>query len=376
MDLFDGFFNILLLTLKFTGEVAVFGLKALIIVMAFLLCVIIIKKLNPPQIDKKKLKVENIKSQYEKYIQQFKQKTMSKKEFKKYLKESMKGSDTKKEKNKFSIKSLLSKSPHPKKNPLETKKPPETKNQSKASLFVLSFEGDIMASQVKNLREEVSILLNIAQAQDEVVLVLDSRGGSVSHYGLAANQLQRLRNNNIPLTVCVDKIAGSGGYLMACVAHQILASPFAFIGSIGVLFGIPNVHDLLKKHDISYEEFTAGKYKRTVTPLGKITDEKRQRLQEQLNLIHDQFKNFVKQYRNIDLDQVATGEAWLAETALKKGLVDKLQCSDDYILEKIKSHNVYKVSLRSPQTFLEKLMSKKPASVKILDNLFQKNEII
>ena len=324
-----------------------FGLKALIIVVSVLLCVIVpvlvIRKISPSRKSKKNLEIENLKSKYNKYIQQFKQSTMNKKEFKKYLK---------------------------------TLDQDEKEKKDKASLFVLSFTGDMIASQVKNLREEISLILKVARPKDEVALTLESRGGSVSHYGLAANQLQRLRNNNIPLTVCVDKVAGSGGYLMACVGNQILSSPFAFVGSIGVLFGIPNVHDFLKKHDISYEEFTAGKYKRTVTPLGKITEEKRQRLTKQLELVHNQFKNFVKQYRDIDLEQTATGEAWLAEEALKKGLVDKLQCSDDYILEKLNSHNVYTISLKSPKSLLEKIWNKKPVTEQVLENFLQKDLII
>lgn len=324
-----------------------FGLKALIVIISVLICVIVpillIKKISPADKRKKSLKIENLKSQYNKYIQQFKQKTMNKKDFKKYLKNFNKD---------------------------------EKEKKDKPFLFVLSFTGDIMASQVKNLREEISLILEIAQSKDEVVILLESRGGSVSHYGLAANQLQRLRNHNIPLTVCVDKVAGSGGYLMACVGNKILSSPFAFIGSIGVLFGIPNVYDFLKKHDINYEEFTAGKFKKTVTPFGKITDEKREKLQEQLELVHNQFKNFVKQYRDIDLEQTATGEAWLAEEALKKGLVDKLQCSDDYILEKFKTHNVYKVSLKSPKSFFEKILSKRSVSEETLSNLLPKDLII
>ena len=286
---------------------------------------------------------------------------MDKKEFKNYLKES--------EKQDSFWKTLFNKNSSNK----DEKPVSETQTKKLPSLFVLSFEGDIMASQVKNLREEISLILNITKAKDEVAILLESRGGSVSHYGLAANQLQRLRQNKIPLTVCVDKVAGSGGYLMACVGNQILASPFAFVGSIGVLMGLPNLHEFLKKHNISYEEFTAGKYKRTVTPLGEITEEKRKKLQEQLELVHQQFKNFVKQYRNIDLEEVATGEAWLAETAKKKGLVDKLQCSDDYILEKIKTHNVYKVSLKKAQSFVDKLTNKKPLTKQVLEEFLQKD---
>ena len=324
-----------------------FSLKALVIVVSILLCLIVpmlFMKKRGSQKKKKTLELDNLEDHHNKYITQFKQKTMEKKDFKKYLKN------------------------------LHKKKKEDKKKQ--ASLFVLSFNGDIMASEVKNLREEVSLILEIAKPKDEVALLLESRGGSVSHYGLAANQLQRIRNKNIPLTVCVDKVAGSGGYLMACVGNQILSSPFAFIGSIGVMFGIPNVHDFLKKHDINYEEFTAGKFKRTVSVFGKVTDEKRDRLQSQLELIQNQFKNFVKKYRDIDLNETATGEAWLAEEALKKGLVDKLQCSDDYILEKFKTHNVYKVSLTSSKSFMEKILSKKLDSEKAIENLLQRDIII
>ena len=324
-----------------------FGLKALVIVISVLVCVLVpiffIKKAGPADKNKKNLKLESIKSEYNHYIKQFYEKTMRKKDFKKYLKNFYKSQE---------------------------------KEKPKPSLFVLSFKGDIMASQVKNLRDEISFVLEVVQPEDEVAVLLESRGGSVSHYGLAATQLQRIRGRNIPLTICVDKVAGSGGYLMACVGNQILSSPFAFIGSIGVMFGMPNVHDFLKKHDVRYEEFTAGKFKRTVTPFGEVTEEKRSRLQGQLNLIHDQFKNFVRQYREIDLEETATGEAWLAETALKKGLVDKLQCSDDYILEQMKTRNVYKVSLKSPLTFFEKIFNKKSVSEESYSPFFSKDFII
>ena len=326
------------------SDVFDFGVKAVIVVLAFAICARIVKNLSPSGSNKKKLQVENLKEKYEKYKRDFYKKSLTLEKFNDYLK------SVEKRKSALWKRLWKKKSPPPEKN----------KDEAKNSVFVLSFKGDIMATELKNLREEISIVLNLAKEKDEVLLILESRGGSVSHYGLAANQLQRLRDKKIPLTVCVDKVAGSGGYLMACVGNQILASPFAFIGSIGVMYGIPNVHELLKKYDVSYEEFTAGKYKRTVTPLGKITEEKKARLQEQLDLVHIQFKNFVKQYRKINLEEVATGEAWLAEEALKKGLVDKIQCSDDFILDKIKTHNVYKMSLKKELKPLEKLFKKKP----------------
>ncbi|MGI9548946.1 MAG: protease SohB [Bdellovibrionales bacterium] len=320
----------------------IFGLKALIFVIAFVLAIIIpvlvIKKIKPEDSKKKLLTVENLKEKYEKNILSFNLKTLNKKKLKKYLK-SLK-ENTKKE-------------------------------VAKNSSFLLSFVGDKMATQVENLREEITLILNIATPEDEVILLLESPGGSVAHYGLAASQLQRLRDRNIPLTICVDKVAGSGGYLMACVGSQILSAPFAFIGSIGVLFGLPNIHDFLKKHDINYEEITAGEHKRTLTPFGEITEEKRNKLKEQLELVHDQFKNFVLKHRkNLDLKQVATGEAWLAEEAFKKGLVDKIQCSDDYIMERLKINQVYKISLAAKQNFLEKFSKKMETQSSLIEKFF------
>jgi len=321
-----------------------FALKALIFVLAVIISIVVpmilIKKIKPEgPTKKKKLQVENIKKNYQKYILTFNTKTLDKKKLKSY------------------IKSL---------------KQDRKAERECHSCFILSFIGDKMASQVENLREEITLILNIATPKDEVILLLESPGGSVAHYGLAASQLQRLRDQKIPLTICVDKVAGSGGYLMACVGHQILAAPFAFIGSIGVLFGLPNLYNFFQKHSIDYEEITAGKHKRTLTPFGKITDEKREKLKEQLELIHNQFKNFVFQYRNhIVLDQVATGEAWLAEEALKKGLVDKIQCSDDYILSKLKTHNVYKISFSSKKNFWDKLSKKMDTNLSLTEKWFQ-----
>ena len=146
---------------------------------------------------------------------------------------------------------------------------------------------------------------------------------------------------------------------MACVGNKILSAPFAFIGSIGVLYGIPNVHDLLKKNLITYEELTAGKYKRTLTPFGKVTEEKKEKLQEQINLVHEQFQSFLKKYRaDLDFDKVATGEAWLGEEAFKLGLVDGIQCGDDYIMGRFETRDVYKVALKKDDSLLDKVFGK------------------
>lgn len=207
------------------------------------------------------------------------------------------------------------------------------KNEAPKKLFVLEFKGDVQAKEAENLAESITALLQIATPEDQVLLKLASPGGAVQGYGFAAAQLVRIRDKGLKLTVAVDQVAASGGYLMAVVADEIIASPFAIIGSIGVVAQIPNFHRLLKEKGVDFEQVTAGDYKRTLTLFGKNTSEDRAKLKEQLEEIHAQFKNFIKVYRpNVDLAKAATGEYWLAEHAMALNLVDKLQLSDDYIL--------------------------------------------
>ena len=206
----------------------------------------------------------------------------------------------------------------------------------------------------------MTALLTIAKHQDEVLIRLESPGGSVNGYGLAASQLQRIRDRNIPLTVCIDKVAASGGYLMACVANYILAAPFAIIGSIGVVAQIPNFHRLLKKNDIDVELLTAGEYKRTLTLFGENTEAGRQKFKEDLEKIHIAFRNYVLSNRNmLEIDKVSTGEHWLATDAFDLRLIDKLITSDDYLIEKMKSHKAFKLCIHPKASLMNKLL--KPA---------------
>lgn len=231
----------------------------------------------------------------------------------------------------------------------------KSKNQAQ-QVFVLDFDGDIKASAVKHLREEISTLISTANKGDEVVIRVESGGGMVHSYGLAAAQLVRLKDAGLKLTVCVDKIAASGGYMMACVADNIVAAPFAVIGSIGVVSQLPNFNKLLKKNDIDYEMFTAGDYKRTVTVFGENDDDDRAKYQQELEQTHDLFKHFVNTYRaQLDLDKVANGEHWYGEDAIKLKLVDKLQTSDSYILELMDEKEVYALHSRQKPTLAEKL---------------------
>lgn len=223
-------------------------------------------------------------------------------------------------------------------------------------IFVLDFDGDIKASAVKHLREEISTIISTANKDDEVVVRLESGGGMVHGYGLAAAQLVRLKEAGLTLTICVDKIAASGGYMMACVADKILAAPFAVVGSIGVVSQMPNFNKWLKKHDIDYEMFTAGEYKRTVTMFGENDDEDRAKYTEELEQTHELFKHFVTTYRpKLDLEKVANGDHWYGEDALKLNLVDELSTSDAYLLQQMEKYQAYALLSRQKPTFAEKL---------------------
>lgn len=240
---------------------------------------------------------------------------------------------------------------------------PQKKKKNKSiqpSLYVIDFHGDIKASQVDQFRDEISAILSIATPQDEVVVRIESPGGSVNGYGLAAAQLQRIRDKQIPLTACIDKVAASGGYLMACVANHIVAAPFAIIGSIGVVAQFPNVYRLLKKNNIDVELVTAGEYKRTLTVFGENTDKARQKFQTDLEAIHVAFQNYVLKNRpQLDMTKIATGEHWLATDAFDLRLVDSLKTSDDYLTEKMAAFKVYQITIHAKKSLVSTLL--KPA---------------
>ena len=213
-----------------------------------------------------------------------------------------------------------------------TKKSVELDTPKRSKVYVLNFDGNISASAVGHLREEITAVLTQATPNDEVLLKLESSGGMVHSYGLASSQLDRLRKKNVPLTVCVDKVAASGGYMMACVADKILAAPFAIIGSIGVVAQMPNFNKVLKKHDVEFELLTAGEHKRTLTMFGENTDKGREKFIEELEETHQLFKEYVSTRRpQLDIDKIATGEIWYGSRAKDLALIDDIQTSDEYL---------------------------------------------
>ncbi len=224
-------------------------------------------------------------------------------------------------------------------------------------LFVLNFHGDIEASQVGALREEISALLQVARTGDEVLVRLESAGGVVHGYGLAASQLRRIRDHGLHLTAAIDKVAASGGYLMACVANHITAAPFAIVGSIGVVAQMPNFNRLLRQNNIDYELHTAGEYKRTLTMFGENSDAARAKFREELDETHSLFKSFVATNRpQLSLERVATGEHWYGTQALELKLIDEVRTSDDWLLHKVKSADVYELNYRLRRSLRQQLM--------------------
>jgi serine protease SohB len=312
--------------MEFLISYGFFVLKAItIIVLIFIPIFFLVSSMRQAPETGESLKIKNLTKRYQSMANSLKVLTMNKDE-KKKLRKSLK-----KEK-KLKVKSK--------------KKP----------VYVLNFEGDIEASNVENLKEEINAILQSETKCEEIVLNLESAGGTVIGYGLAAAQLKRIRDAGIKLTACVDKVAASGGYMMACVANKIVSAPFAIIGSIGVVAAIPNFSKILKKLDVDYELHTAGEYKRTITTFGETSEEGREKFKKDLQEIHDLFKEHVSKYRpNLEISKVATGEIWEGTKALEVGLVDEIQTSDEYLMNFSKKHDVYEIKFETKKKILDKL---------------------
>ena len=307
-----------------------------------------------------RLSVKDISQEYEQIKDDILMSSMDEFEAKQYTKDLKKQKKLEKKQTKLAVKQKQK----------QKQKQDKSSNQiagAKPKLFVLSFNGSMDAHEVEELRQEITAILAIIKPEDQVVIKLESPGGVVHGYGLAASQLLRFRARNIPFTAVVDKVAASGGYMMACTANKIVAAPFAIVGSIGVVAQIPNFNRLLKKHDVDIELQTAGEYKRTLTMFGENTDEGRQKFKQELEETHLLFKDFVKEYRpNVDIEQVATGEHWFAAQAKDKGLVDQISTSDDFILSHLDTHKIISVSFQRKQKLSEKISKNVVKSVERL----------
>ena len=252
---------------------------------------------------------------------------------------------------------------------VKEKKKSKNKEKPKAKLFVLHFDGDIKATEVETMRDEITAILSVAEPQDEVLLKLDNSGGMVHEHGLAASQLQRIKNAKLTFTVVVDRVAASGGYMMACVADKIIAAPFAILGSIGVLAQIPNFNRLMDKAGIDFEQHTAGEYKRTVTMFGKNTPKERKKLKLDLQETHALFREFVSSNRpKLDIDSVATGEHWYGVQALELNLIDEIKTSDEILIESLELYDIYEISMEMKKSFQDKFLGGLFATINKISN--------
>jgi serine protease SohB len=347
--------------LDFLYEYGLFLAKTVTFVIAIIAIVVVITASALKQKTKKgQLEVTDLSAEFEEIEDEITHQLLSKEQLKHKEKQDKKQAKEKAQAEKKALKT-------------------DAKDQQKTEprLFVIDFKGSIDAREVSALREEVSAILSVATSDDEVFVKLESGGGMVHGYGLASSQLDRLRQHNIPLTAAVDKVAASGGYMMACVANKIISAPFAIVGSIGVIAQVPNFNKLLKKHDVEFEQLTAGEFKRTLSMFGENTDKGREKFVEELEETHQLFKSFVNEHRpSLDINKVATGEHWFGLTAKTLGLVDDIQTSDDYLLQASKSRKVVAIKYVTHKGFAEKFSKAASMSVEnILGKLIQRNTI-
>ena len=323
-------------SLEFFADYGLFLAKVVTFIVAFAVIVGIIASQKTNQsLDKGQLEINPLNDQYDKISEAMNTALLDKAALKAEAKR------IKKEK---------------KKKLKETNAEDDSGSQSEKRVFVVKFNGNISASAVTQLREEITAILTQAKTTDEVVVKLESSGGMVHSYGLASSQLDRLRKKGIPLTICVDKVAASGGYMMACVGDKILAAPFAIIGSIGVVAQLPNFHRLLKKNDVDFELLTAGEHKRTLTMFGENTQQGRDKFIEDLQDTHQLFKSYITERRpNVDIDKVATGEVWFGTRALELSLIDDLMTSDEYLTQQAESSKLFEINYVQKKKFPQRM---------------------
>lgn len=352
--------------MDFLSDYGLFLAETVTFVLAILFVVISIISLSAKQ--KKtsgRLEITNLSEQFKDVENDIKMHLVSEDEAKILEKQQHKAE---KKKHKAEMKALKK----AQKNQESTEEPKATEPR----LFLIDFTAGIDAKEVSSLREEVTAILSVANSQDEVLVRLESGGGVVHGYGLASSQLERLKQADIKLTVAVDKVAASGGYMMACIADHLIAAPFAIVGSIGVVAQIPNFNRLLKKNHVDMEQLTAGKFKRTLTMFGENDDTGRAKFQQELEETHVLFKDFVSSHRpNMDIDMIATGEHWFGTHAFERGLVDKLQTSDDYLLTANKDKKIFSVKYVQRKKLAEKLAQAASMAIsQSLNKLIQENK--
>ncbi len=316
--------------MAFWLDIADFALKALIIVVAIGgLAILIVRLMRSAEPKDREIKVRSLNERYDDMRDAMNGALLDKKQRKAHLKA-----------RKKALKALRGEAPGKR-------------------IFVMAFKGDMRATAVKQLGQQIDAVLTVARpGADEVVLRLESPGGTVTGYGLGAAEILRLREHKLKVTASVDQVAASGGYMMASAADRIVAAPFAVVGSIGVVAPIPNLHRLLKKNEIDFEEMTAGEWKRSVSVLGEISPAGREHFRGKLEDTHGAFKAHVGRCRpKVDIARVANGDTWLASEAVDLELVDEIATGDELLFRARESARLYEVSVEARKNLLQQLLS-------------------
>ncbi|KAA9005305.1 S49 family peptidase [Histidinibacterium aquaticum] len=159
-----------------------------------------------------------------------------------------------------------------------------------------------------------------------VALQISSPGGSPVQSSLIGARIRRLADEkNVPVYAFVEDVAASGGYWLAAAADEIYVDPSSIVGSIGVISAGFGLHELIGRYGIERRVHTAGGSKSFMDPFRPEKPEDVERLDRILEQIHDAFKSHVTTRRGPKLADdpgLFTGEFWVGQTAVEKGLAD------------------------------------------------------
>ncbi|MFM7770952.1 MAG: S49 family peptidase, partial [Bacteroidota bacterium] len=158
------------------------------------------------------------------------------------------------------------------------------------------------------------------------------------------------RKSGKPVVVSMGDVAASGGYYISCSSDRIFAMANTITGSIGVFSLIPNMQDFFRnKLGVTFDGVATGPYADALTISKPLTDQEKQIIQNQVDMIYADFKTRVGDARKMTPDKVeeiAQGRVWTGQRALSIGLVDEIGDINHAIkaaakLAKLKEYNLY-----------------------------------
>ncbi|WP_343192796.1 S49 family peptidase [Buchnera aphidicola (Taiwanaphis decaspermi)] len=224
----------------------------------------------------------------------------------------------------------------------------------KSNLYILDYNDKIKKNKIKKLREEISSIILVAKKNDEVLLRLENTSDIVYEYGLVIAQLQRLRKKGIKLIISIDKIVSNGGYIIACVADHISASPFSIIGPINIVVNIPNIDKYTQTSNLNNQLNDCN----TFTKLTLIKNNTKiyvNKIFNKLDIKKYIRNSFIKDMRpSLNLNKIFNQNYWIGENAINEKLIDSINTSDDILFSKKDTHNLLKIKYVYKSNIVEK----------------------